>query len=145
MVESMVMQNELRVIGEQIKKLRRRQRELKKQLRATGDPPLPSSYFAKPIKLYVLKLEDNCYYVGMSRNVEGRLKRHKKGKGAMWTTRHRPIEIFKLVDTGLTNDSEAAQMENELTIEMARLFGPDKVRGGGYCQQKPRWPDELYH
>lgn len=92
------------------------------------------------IKLYVLRLEDSCWYVGSSWNPLTRFEKHRKKKGANWTRIHRPIEIFKVIDTFSRSQEEVAIMEDDLTIEYAQSIGVDFVRGGGFCQTKPRWP-----
>lgn len=94
----------------------------------------------KSIKLYVLRCEHSCWYVGSSWNPETRFRRHAKGKGAVWTKLHPPIEIVKLIDTKTDKDYEVAPMEDALTLEYAEMIGKQFVRGGGYCQMKPKWP-----
>ena len=129
----------------QIKQLTKEKGPLKKQLEKLGvDPTLHtrSDYFKKPITLYVLKLEDECWYIGMTRNIDKRYKAHKKGK-TYWTKEHKPIEVHETRDTELNSDSAASKLEDELTLEYARKFGMDKVRGGGYCQRKPLWPIDM--
>jgi predicted GIY-YIG superfamily endonuclease len=94
------------------------------------------------IKLYALRLEDNCWYIGQSWDVEQRFKRHVKGKGARWTKLHMPIEVAEIRDTKVRIDSEAAKLEDSMTLEYATRYGVEVVRGGGYCQAKPRWPSK---
>lgn len=144
--EPMQLLEEYREVVDQIKRLSGRRTKLKATLRKKGIDPVQhtrSEYYDRPILLYVLRLEGNCWYIGMSRNVERRLNAHMKGK-SMWTSEHKPIDIVEVRETGLTSDSEAALLEDELTIEYARRYGVDVVRGGGYCQRKPRWPEEAY-
>ena len=43
--------------------------------------------------IYILKLEDNCYYVGKSENVEQRFQQHLSGSGSFFTKKHKPILI----------------------------------------------------
>ena len=43
-------------------------------------------------KLYVLKLENDKYYVGKTRDLESRITAHKKGNGAAWTKQHRVLK-----------------------------------------------------
>ena len=59
--------------------------------------------------LYVLKLEDNCYYVGITSNTpEYRFKQHQaKFMGAAWTKKHRPIEIIETTELGFITKKEA--------------------------------------
>lgn len=81
-----------------------------------------------PTNIYVLRLEDNRYYVGKSINVEERFKQHQTGGGAAWTRKYKPIEI---VET-LANVSPF--MEDLKTKEYMSIYGIYRVRGGSYCQ-----------
>lgn len=94
--------------------------------------------------IYVLKLQGGYIYVGITKNVDQRFKRHIKGKGSNWTKLHPPIDLIETRPTPHLIDSHAAQMENEVTLEYAKKYGTDLVRGGGYCQTKPVWPPELF-
>lgn len=143
--EPMLLLEEYRDILAQIKELTKRRQQIRKQLRKHGTDPVQytrSDYFDRPILLYVLELQHGCWYVGMSRNVDRRFKAHQKGK-TMWTKEHPPIKIHEVRETGLNSDSEAAKLEDELTLEYARKYGVDQVRGGGYCQRKPIWPTDI--
>jgi predicted GIY-YIG superfamily endonuclease len=143
--EPMVIREELDVITKQIKELLIKKKALQRKLKSMGQSDkLPSNYRERPIHLYVLRLEGGYWYVGFSRDVEKRFMRHVRGKGAQWTKLHKPIEVHESRNTKLTSDSEAALLEDELTLEYAREYGPQLVRGGGYCQTKPRWPASVY-
>jgi predicted GIY-YIG superfamily endonuclease len=135
------LQHELIRIKKEIKRLNNRRRDIESLL---GSDRLPESYFNKTIHLYALKLQGGNYYIGMTRNVKKRFDKHLKGKGATWTKKYKPIEIHFSRDTKLTNETEVAILENELTYQYALQYGLDKVRGGGYCQVKPTWPQHLY-
>lgn len=145
--EPMLLLEEYRQILDQIKKLTIRRQQIRKEMRKHGTDPANytrSDYFERPILLYALQLQNNCYYIGMSRNVDRRFKAHKKGK-TIWTKENPPISIIEVRETGLTSDSEASILENEMTLEYAREYGIKFVRGGGYCQRKPVWPAEAYN
>lgn len=131
-------------ITKQIRELIAKKKTLQKQLKSMGDyRPIKSEYFDKPIYLYVLLLETDKWYIGQTRNVDKRFNRHSKGKGAIWTKKYKPIEIVMTRNTNLTSEGEVALLEDELTIEYAKKYGIENVRGGGYCQAKPRWPKEV--
>jgi len=83
--------------------------------------------------LYVLELANSNFYVGMTRNVDARFKKHLSGMGSQWTALHRPLRILRCADTGLTSDSEAARIEDALTVQTMEQFGRYCVRGGQYC------------
>ena len=46
-----------------------------------------------PGYVYVLKLQDECLYVGYTANPEIRLATHFLGRGAQWTVLHKPVGI----------------------------------------------------
>ena len=45
---------------------------------------------------YLLKLENNCWYVGKSESITTRLKQHFTGKGSAWTKKHKPVALAGL-------------------------------------------------
>ena len=73
-------------------------------------------------KIYVLELEDNCWYVGRSDNVLERLRNHFRGNGSKWTKAHKPVRVA-LILPGYE------QAEFLLTCDMVKLFGIEFVRG----------------
>ncbi|GAA5021692.1 hypothetical protein GCM10025794_08380 [Massilia kyonggiensis] len=84
-------------------------------------------------QLYLLELENNNLYVGITRDVDKRFEQHRSGKGSLWTTQHKPLRLLRYVDTGLTSESEATRIEDALTVQTMELFGRHRVRGGQYC------------
>lgn len=133
--------NELNKINIEIKLLKSRKTALNKQLKLLKNTNNPSK---SNIWLYALLLSGGRYYIGISTNVDKRFARHVKGKGANWTRLHKPISILETMDTGLKSMDEAALLEDGWTIRYARTYGTDIVRGGGYCQKKPKWPAIAY-
>lgn len=83
--------------------------------------PFPSY----PGFVYVLELEDDCFYVGYSASPEIRVASHFLGRGAQWTLLHKPVGI-KSIQPGDT------QLENCLTIALMCKFGFQKIRGGRF-------------
>lgn len=79
--------------------------------------------------IYILKLEDDCYYIGITMDLNKRLSQHWSGKGAKWTALHKPVSVEKVIFPVLDS-----KMENELTLEYMEKFGKDKVKGGYYCK-----------
>lgn len=117
-------------------------REWKKFLHKRRKPKKKVKNY-KPYFLYALELEDGCYYVGISVNVEKRFKKHSIGKGAVWTQRHKPIRIIEVRPTGLFKESKAVVLEDAMTIEYAKMYGEANVRGGKYCRiLNPQYPKE---
>lgn len=143
-VDVVKLQRELADVQKEVAGLLKRKHLILRTLRKHKVKPMRSEFFDRPISLYVLRLEHECWYIGMSRNVEARYKKHCNGKGAMWTKLHKPIELFSVVEANTNDDSEAGLMEDQLTLEFAKDYGTPYVRGGGYCQTNPRWPEEVY-
>ena len=54
--------------------------------------------------IYILSLEDECYYIGRTYNVKKRFQQHLSGEGAVWTELHRPIKI--IFSTEMLNDED---------------------------------------
>ena len=75
--------------------------------------------------VYVLELEDNCYYVGITMNLNQRLAQHWTDLGAKWTKLHKPVEVFRVVYQG---------NEQDITNDMIALYGREKVRGGNHTR-----------
>ena len=78
--------------------------------------------------VYVLKLNDGCYYVGLTHDLNRRLSQHFGGTGALWTRLHKPISLEKVY---FLNYGEQ-DLENKITREYMNLYGEDKVKGGKY-------------
>lgn len=79
------------------------------------------------IKIYILKLENEKYYIGQTANVQERFKNHIKGKlSSEWTKLCNPIEIIEVIETRFKNVSEAMFLENSITIEFMKKFGCQK-------------------
>ena len=79
--------------------------------------------------LYVLKLEDDCYYIGMSHNLNQRWSQHWSGNGAKWTRLHKPLEVVKIIYPAIEMG-----IENKVTLEFMEIYGKEKVKGGSYCK-----------
>lgn len=80
--------------------------------------------------LYVLKLEGGRRYVGKSENPQKRIQQHFDGKGSVWTKKHKPISVEKIIPNVSHFD------EDKVTKEMMSKYGIDKVRGGSYTSEK---------
>lgn len=85
------------------------------------------------IYLYVLALTSDYFYVGLTHNVDQRIKQHFSGKGAEWTKLHPPIRVLHTICTGTKDARKAEQMENEATIALMLDCGIARVRGGHFC------------
>jgi hypothetical protein len=83
--------------------------------------------------VYVLELEDDCWYVGITHNLNLRYAQHVSGDGAVWTKMHPPKRIHEV------HVEEATfKLENLVTRKYIDIYGEDKVRGGAWCQRTPK-------
>ncbi len=62
--------------------------------------------------VYVLKCRHNYLYIGITNNLEGRLKKHKKGTGSKFVRAWRPFELVKVISC--KDGSEARSLEYRL-------------------------------
>jgi predicted GIY-YIG superfamily endonuclease len=76
---------------------------------------------------YILKLEDDCWYVGITKNgkVNQRLANHLNYGASGWTKVHKPVSVYKVVE---------GDREEEITKKLIAKYGADKVRGWHYVQ-----------
>jgi predicted GIY-YIG superfamily endonuclease len=82
--------------------------------------------------LYVLKLEADKYYVGVtSKTPEQRFRQHQNGfLSASWTKKYKPLEIFDKKELGSMTLPEAEVYENKVVREYIKKYGINNVRGG---------------
>lgn len=79
--------------------------------------------------IYVLELEDDCFYIGITYNLNLRIAQHLSGSGAQWTKMHRPKKIVEVFYDGCTR-----QKEDEVTKKYVEIYGADCVRGGSWTR-----------
>ena len=85
--------------------------------------------------LYVLKLENEKYYVGISLHVCQRLGAHFNGHGSKFTQKYKPLEVVEIVPMfDCTSYEDAKIPENRKTFELMIKYGWKSVRGGDYCR-----------
>ena len=78
--------------------------------------------------IYVLKLQNENYYVGKTDNPERRFLEHISGSGSAWTRKYSPVSIEKTYQSTSPLDED---------IEVKKLMlthGIGSVRGGSYNQ-----------
>lgn len=83
--------------------------------------------------LYILKLQDGCYYVGQSSSVQRRIEKHNAAKGAAWTQIHPPVSLVECKRISALDKKAAETKESLLTLEMMKKYGWRNVRGGWFC------------
>ena len=81
--------------------------------------------------VYILQLEDDCWYVGFTSNLNARLAEHfgytGRYKSVRWVDLHKPINLHKVL-IGNKDD------EDRITLEYMEIYGKDKVRGGKWTK-----------
>lgn len=82
--------------------------------------------------LYVLLLEGDNYYIGMTSysDINVRVDQHKSGEGARWTKLHSPIRIIDTKPLGFVTETWCCWQETDWTFEYIDKYGIEKVRGG---------------
>lgn len=86
------------------------------------------------IYLYVLSLEGNRYYVGLTTDIDRRVEQHFSAIGAEWTKRHKPLRLMHCINTGTRDGRQAEGLEDEATIALMMAHGIENVRGGHFSQ-----------
>lgn len=91
-----------------------------------------NSKVQKRWNLYVLRLVNNKYYVGITtKTPEERMQEHLSSpSAARWCQRYKPLEVIEKQPLGLLTQAEAEAIENKKTREVMRAYGYNNVRGG---------------
>lgn len=85
--------------------------------------------------LYAIRLQNGFIYVGLTINVDRRIREHFEGKGAVFTRKFKPVAIHSVIQLGKVTKAEAAAAENIFTIELILKYSQNRVRGGGYAAE----------
>lgn len=111
--------------------------------------PIEQMIEADPVRdyqAYALQLEDGKFYVGITgyKDVMRRFDQHATGKGgAKWTKLHPPIRVTETRQLGHIHFSEAAYLEDQITLEYMLKHGAYNVRGGSICQLDEKRVDQY--
>lgn len=79
-------------------------------------------------KIYVLRLENDKFYVGRTKNIFGRLDEHKNQYGSHWTRQNKPIDLVEAFET------EDLGAEDKTVIRYMKKYGMDNVRGASFAK-----------
>ena len=80
--------------------------------------------------IYVLKLEDNKYYVGKTSDIERRMINHVDGVASSWTKKYKPLGIVEILHNMDAYD------EDKYTLIYMDKYGINNVRGGVYVTEE---------
>ena len=64
--------------------------------------------------MYILECSDGSYYVGSTRDLEGRLFQHQEGKGAKYTSRQLPVKLVYSEEYERFSDAYARKASSKL-------------------------------
>lgn len=85
--------------------------------------------------LYVLKLEYDYVYVGITSNLRKRIRNHFFGICAKITQKFMPFEVLDIIECRPIR-AEAEQIEDNVTEHLFNTYGKYNVFGGKYCNTK---------
>ena len=80
--------------------------------------------------IYILKLAQDKYYVGKTKNPDSRIQYHFEGRGSAWTNKYKPVETVEIIENCNKFD------EDKYVLIYMEKFGIDNVRGGSYSTIK---------
>lgn len=96
----------------------------------------PLSFFMpklnKLISIYILRLENERFYVGQSYRPYIRILAHLRGEGSVWTRQNKVVEVIRIFKTHTSDFEIALEIETSITLQLIEIFGFDYVRGGKY-------------
>jgi len=78
--------------------------------------------------IYVLKCQNDKYYVGKTENPSYRLETHFTEGGSAWTKKYKPVQLYQLIPEQTEYD------EQRITQEYMEKYGIENVRGGPWCK-----------
>jgi len=78
--------------------------------------------------IYILKCEENKYYIGKTKKLAIRLEDHFNENGAEWTKIYKPVEVMELHSNCNSFD------EDKFTLQYMEKYGIDNVRGGTFTR-----------
>lgn len=78
------------------------------------------------VYIYILKLQQDKYYVGKTKYPNFRINEHFNSEATEWTRLYRPIQIIKIIPNCDDYD------EDKYTKIYMDRYGIDNVRGGSF-------------
>jgi hypothetical protein len=86
--------------------------------------------------VYILRLQNNRWYVGWTNNPRRRWKEHFFNPKVKWLVENPPIEVAYQFYGTLRDESAA-------TIQLAHWHGIANVRGGAYAKNQTYYQENL--
>ena len=80
--------------------------------------------------IYILKLEQDKYYVGKSNNPNIKTEQYFVKNELKWTQKYKPLSIIEIINN--CDDSD----EHKYTLKYMEIYGINNVRGGLFCNIK---------
>jgi GIY-YIG catalytic domain-containing protein len=78
--------------------------------------------------IYILKLTNNKFYVGSTKNIQKRINEHINGFGSEWTKTYKVINVIQIFNNVSPFEEDAK------VLELMDINGINNVRGGSYSQ-----------
>jgi predicted GIY-YIG superfamily endonuclease len=94
--------------------------------------------------VYVLGLDGGYFYVGLTYDVDKRVREHMEGTGAKFTRIYRPKKLVYVIPIGRVSKQEAANLEELIAVEMIMLYGQNKVRGADRVDVRTKERSESF-
>jgi predicted GIY-YIG superfamily endonuclease len=84
--------------------------------------------------VYVLKLQDDKYYIGIAIDPKKRFLEHQLQTKdcSNWCKKYKALEIIELIDTEFKAMKDATLLEDIYTLKYIEKYGFENVRGGRY-------------
>lgn len=73
--------------------------------------------------VYILRLENDCFYVGYTEDLDNRLRSHKRGGSCAWVSKNPFIELM------FVKRNVPKTWERYATLKMMQKYGWERVRG----------------
>ena len=109
---------------------------------------LKPEYTTKMQLVYVLLLEQGRFYVGQTPKgrLQQRILEHRLYNGSKWCNR---FKYVRLLSARQVPDLDANRIEDEVTIELLKKHGLNRVRGGNFVISRdvdalPAWVPQTF-
>lgn len=95
---------------------------------------------AKGRIIYVLKLENECWYVGETDDFQKRLESHCRGSkdSSIFVKENPVVAVAAVFTTDIKTEPEVQVYENAYTLFLMCAYGVSRVQGGMFCANNTR-------